>query len=79
MRVLVIGKKQSMHWPENVAKFLPTAHERGLFLYNELTIQSIMDKFLRRNRWKNRAQVLRKQILKFKPDLIFFVSAFFHS
>ena len=77
MRILVVGKKQSMHWPENVAKFLPAEHNCCLFLYNALTLHSVVDKVLKRHRWKNRAQLFKRKVLEFKPDIIFFVSAFF--
>ena len=77
MRVLVIGKKQQMHWPENVYKYLPPDCERVLFLYNQKTVFSVFDKFLRHNRWQRRARAFKKEIEFFKPDLILFVSAFF--
>ena len=77
MRVLIIGKKQQMHWPENVAKFLPDDCERDLFLYNQKTFRSLWDKFCSHNRWAHRAVAFRKRIESFKPDIILFVSAFF--
>ena len=77
MRVLVIGKKQQMRWPENVAKFLPIEHERQLFLYNQKTFGSLLYKFFGKHRWAYQAALFKKKIETFKPDLIFFVSAFF--
>lgn len=77
MRVLVIGKKQQMHWPENVVKFLPDGYEHRLFLYNHKSIRFVLEKICHRNRWIRRAAAFRKQIQSFSPDVILFVSAFF--
>ncbi len=77
MRVLVIGKKQQMHWPENVIKFLPDDCERRLFLYNHTSVTRLLCKICGKNGWQHRAVALKKRIERFKPDLILFVSAFF--
>ena len=77
MRVLVIGKKQQMHWPENVYKYLPLDCERDLFLYNKKTCCFLLDKMLGRQRWARRCRTFKKKIESFRPDIILFVSTFF--
>lgn len=79
MRVLIVGKKQRMHWPETVAKFLPTSCESKLFLYNQKTFLSLLHfGWLRKSKHvAYRAVEFERTIQKFKPQLILFVSAFF--
>ncbi len=77
MRILIVGKKNIMQWPENIQKFM-NGHETQLFLYNRMTPISIFHKLFHKSRryWYT-AQKLKKQIESFKPDLIFYVSSFF--
>ena len=78
MKILVVGKKQLMHWPETTARFLSQKNQIKLFLYNKWTFSSIFYKFFFRNqRYKKCAQRLRQQILSFQPNLIIYVSSFF--
>ena len=76
MRILVVGKKQQMHWPENVAKFLPPQHDRSWFVYNKKTLLGLLYKILGKGQ-RYRSSAFKKAILQFKPDMIFFVSSFF--
>ena len=76
MKILIIGKKQQMHWPENVAKVLSQKHDCRLFLYNKKTFFSFFRGLSKHKRFKYRAVELNKEIKQFSPDMIFFVSAF---
>lgn len=69
MKVLIVGKKQQMHWPENVNKYLSQFHTTRLFLYN--TWHKLPSSIIGH---KANAQRLKKQIEHFQPDLIFFIS-----
>ena len=76
MRILIVGKKTIMKWPENVQKFLPD-HETELFLYNKRTMASVFHKFFHnKRRYWYVAQNLKKCIVTFKPDLILYISSF---
>ena len=78
MRILVVGKKQGIHWPETVAKTLSQTDEVSLFLYNKHNLRSLWHKlFYFKNHHQKDACLLHQKILSFKPDLIFFVSCFF--
>jgi len=78
MRILVVGKKQVLRWPEAVAKTLAKTDEVSLFLYNKRTLSSIWHKLISsKDRFNKDAHTFRQHITKFKPDLIFFVSCFF--
>ena len=77
MRILIIGKKQIMHWPENVQKVLPN-HETKLFFYNTHTPLTLFYKlFAPKRHFPHIAQKLKKEILSFKPDLLLYISSFF--
>ena len=69
MKILVVGKKQQMHWPENVAEALSKDNLVKLFLYNKWhgMSSSIVGH-------KHNAKCLAKQIKKFHPDVVFYVS-----
>ena len=78
MRILVVGKKQGLRWPETVAETLAKTDDVSLFLYNKRTLSSILHKlFCFTKRYQKDATLLRKKILSFKPDLIFCISCFF--
>ena len=78
MKILVVGKKQLMHWPETTAHFLVQKNQVKLFLYNKWTFSSIFYKFFsRKKRYQKCAEKLRCLIRSFQPDLIFYVSSFF--
>jgi hypothetical protein len=77
MRIFIVGKKNIMQWPENVQAALSN-HETELFLYNKRTAPNIFHKIVHpKKRYAYVAKKLKKQIQKFSPDLIFFVSCFF--
>ena len=77
MRILIIGKKQIMHWPENVQKFLPN-HETEIFFYNTHTPVTLFYKMIsQRRRFTYVAQKLKRKIETFKPDLLLYISSFF--
>jgi len=77
MRILIIGKKQIMHWPESIQKFLPQ-HETKIFFYNKRTPRSLFYKFFApKKRYQYVAQKLKRQIQTFRPDLLLYVSSFF--
>jgi len=78
MKILVVGKKQIMHWPENVAHFLPKEYQVETFFYNRRNFFSIFHKFFfKKKRYQKCAQRLKKQIQRFQPDLILYISSFF--
>lgn len=78
MKILVVGKKQMMHWPENVARFLSKEHEVKTFLYNKWTFASVFYKFFfRHKRYSKCAEKLKRLISSFEPDLILYISSFF--
>lgn len=76
MNILVVGKKNHIHWPLYVARgFEQGGHNVSLFYYNEYTL---LDRFhqllLNKN---NDTHRFESELKKRKPTLVFFVSAFF--
>ena len=72
MKILIVGKKQQMHWPENVCRYLSKHAQTKLFFYNKwhgLSASLIGH--------KNHAKQLAKIIKKFQPDIVFYVSFMF--
>ena len=77
MKILIIGKKQIMRWPENIRKFMPE-HETQIFFYNKHTPKTLFYKlFVPRRRFMYVARKLKEQIRRFQPDLLLYVSSFF--
>lgn len=83
MRVLVVGKKNMLRWPEHVADaWRETGWETKTFFYNDLRIHSkIISSVLKHlhpaSHSEYVAQLFRSAIEKFEPDVIMLVSAFF--
>ncbi|MBP5344373.1 MAG: glycosyltransferase [Alphaproteobacteria bacterium] len=72
MKILIVGKKQQMHWPENVNKYLSKHADTKLFFYNKW--HGLSASLLGH---KRHAKCLSKTIQKFQPDIIFYVSFMF--
>ena len=72
MKIIIVGKKQQMHWPENVFSCAKRYHNTKLFLYNEWHGISSSIIGHRRN-----AARLAKLIQHFKPDVILYISCEF--
>lgn len=80
LKVLVLGKKNLMHWPENVLKALNTRSNcyAELFLYNKRTpLNILMHIFPKHWRFLWLAKKLKKHILHLKPHIIIIPQAFF--
>lgn len=78
MRILVLGKKNLMQWPENTASALSKQHDVKLFLYNNMTVVYGFWKCFGKDALHGYlAQKLEKLINSFKPELIVIPSVFF--
>ncbi len=77
MRVLIVGKKTIMQWPEQTAKAMAKLTPTETHIYNKRTVgyclSKLGGKFLR-NKYLRYA--LNRKITRFKPDAVLFVSAF---
>lgn len=71
MNILVVGKKNHIHWPYYTYKgFIQNNYNAKLFYYNEYT-------FIERLKKDSNLSRFSKLIKKFKPNIIVFTSAFF--
>ena len=79
MKILVVGKNNVIEWPQGVDSALRSlGHSTSLFLFNKKTLSYLFMRLLgKKKRLNFLANSLRQRIVDFKPDLIFFVSAFF--
>lgn len=80
LKILVLGKKNLMHWPENVLKALNKRSNcyAELFLYNKHTpLNVLMHIFPKHWRFLWLAKKLKKHILHLNPNIIIIPQAFF--
>ena len=84
MKIAVIGKKNHLYWDIHVKEaFKELGFEVFHFRINErplyINILRVLGKTIKKKELSDEllANYLKKQLKTFKPDLIFFVSAFF--
>lgn len=83
MRVLIVGKKNMLHWPEHVRDaWNEVGWTTRLFLYNDpgfgsKIVQSVLKQFHRSFPARYLSKVFQDAVERFEPDVIMFVSAFF--
>ncbi len=78
MRVLIIGKRNFIRWPEALAENMAKQATVSFFCVNPKTIGYAWSKW-RGERYRDAylQKQLRKRIQSFKPDAVLFVSGFF--